>query len=79
MWYCHSVVEKVALVGNLVEHVVQIVDRVDDFADVRLLKSRDPRPGQSEEIDPFDPRNITVGQAHVVGGMEGMGLPTPPA
>jgi len=66
----------VVLVGDLVEHVVQVVHGVDDLAHVRFLNRRDLLVGQLVHLQALA---VTVGVAvdaiDVIAGMKRMALP----
>src|SRR5207249_5158626 len=59
------------LIGDLVEHVVQVVHGVDDFPDVSFLLGGDSRIGQ--RVDGLAP--TTVGAIDIVRRIERMALP----
>ncbi len=66
------------LVGDLAEHIVEIVDGVDHLPDIRLLEFENGRRDQGE-IMSLETAAITVGVAidsiDVVAGVEGVPLP----
>src|SRR5579859_5918854 len=65
-----------AFIANLVQHVIQVVDRIHDLSDIRFLKGSHSRDGQLFGLHPnVVAIRVAVNAIDVVSLIEGMAFP----